>query len=43
MYVAETKRLTHQGAQKIMTTAIDWDSQAGVAISCAPEGEKSRE
>jgi uncharacterized protein GlcG (DUF336 family) len=35
MYVAETKRLTHPGAKKIMTTAIDMASQANVAISCA--------
>jgi glc operon protein GlcG len=35
MYVAESKRLTHQGAKKIMTAAIDMAGQAGVAISCA--------
>jgi glc operon protein GlcG len=35
MYVAESKRLTHQGAKKIMATAIDMANQAGVAISCA--------
>src|SRR5215475_1184121 len=35
MYVAESKRLTHQGAKRIMTTAIDMASQAGIAISCA--------
>src|ERR1700730_14727173 len=35
MYVAESKRLTHQGAKKIMTTAVDMASQAGIAISCA--------
>jgi glc operon protein GlcG len=35
MYVAETKRLAHQGARKIMATAIDMADQAGVAISCA--------
>jgi glc operon protein GlcG len=35
MYVAESKGLTHQGARKIMTTAIDLAGQAGVAISCA--------
>jgi uncharacterized protein GlcG (DUF336 family) len=35
MYVAESKRLTHQGAKKIMTTAVDLADQAGIAISCA--------
>src|ERR1700680_603020 len=35
MYVAESKRLTHQGAKKIMTTAVDMASQAGIAICCA--------
>ena len=35
MYVAESKRLTHQGAKKIMTTAVDVANQAGIAISCA--------
>src|SRR6202165_3991837 len=35
MYIAESKRLTHQGAKKIMTTAVDMASQAGIAISCA--------
>ena len=35
MYVAESKRLTHQGAKKIMATAIDMANQAGIAISCA--------
>ena len=35
MYVAESKCLTHQGAKKIMATAIDMASQAGIAISCA--------
>jgi len=35
MYVAESKRLTHQGAKKIMTTAVDMANQAGIAISCA--------
>jgi glc operon protein GlcG len=34
MYVAESKRLTHQGAKKIMT-AVDMTNQAGIAISCA--------
>jgi glc operon protein GlcG len=35
MYVAESKRLTHQGAKKIMMTAVDMANQAGIAISCA--------
>jgi glc operon protein GlcG len=35
MYVAASKRLTHQGAKKIMATAIDTANQAGIAISCA--------
>src|SRR5260370_11435649 len=35
MYIAESKRLTHQGAKKIMTTAVDLASQAGIAICCA--------
>ena len=35
MYVAESKRLTHQGAKKIMATAVDMASEAGIAISCA--------
>ncbi len=35
MYVAEFKRLTHQGAKKIMATAVDMANQAGIAISCA--------
>src|SRR5258706_16193719 len=35
MYVAESKRLTHQGAKKIMATAVDMANQAGIAISCA--------
>src|ERR1700736_4072767 len=35
MYVAESKRLTHQGAKKIMTTAVDLADRAGIAISCA--------
>jgi uncharacterized protein GlcG (DUF336 family) len=34
MYIAESKRLTHQGAKKIMTTAVDIAGQAGIAI-CA--------
>ena len=35
MYVAESRRLTHQGAKKMMTTAIDMANAAGIAISCA--------
>jgi uncharacterized protein GlcG (DUF336 family) len=35
MYVAESKRLTHQGAKMIMATAADMASQARIAISCA--------
>jgi glc operon protein GlcG len=35
MYVAESKRLTYQGAKKIMATAVDMAKQAGIAISCA--------
>jgi uncharacterized protein GlcG (DUF336 family) len=35
MYVVESKRLTHEGARKMMSTAIDMASKAGVAISCA--------
>ena len=35
MYVAESKRLTHQGAKKMMATAVDMASEAGIAISCA--------
>src|SRR5258708_16977085 len=35
MYVAESKRLTHQGAKKIMATAVEMANQAGMAISWA--------
>ena len=35
MYVAESKRLTYQGAKKIMATAIELANKAGIAISCA--------
>ena len=35
MYVAESERLTHQGAKKIMATAVDMANEAGIAISCA--------
>src|SRR5260221_14596660 len=33
MYVAESKRLTHEGAKKIMATAVDMAHQAAIAIS----------
>ena len=35
MYVAESKRLTHQGAKKMMATAVDMANEAGIEISCA--------
>jgi uncharacterized protein GlcG (DUF336 family) len=35
MYVADSKRLTTQGARKIMATAIEMADKAGIAISCA--------
>ena len=35
MYVAESKRLTYQGAKTIMASAIAMANQAGIAISCA--------
>jgi len=35
MYVAETKRLTNDGAKKMMTTAIGAAREAGIAISVA--------
>jgi uncharacterized protein GlcG (DUF336 family) len=35
MYVVESKRLTHEGARKMMSTALDMASEAGIAISCA--------
>jgi uncharacterized protein GlcG (DUF336 family) len=35
MYVADSKRLTSEGARKMMATAIDKAQQAGIAISCA--------
>src|ERR1700741_1533171 len=35
MYIADSKRLTHQGAKSIMTTALDLAREAGIAISCA--------
>jgi glc operon protein GlcG len=35
MYVANTKRLTNDGAKKMMTTAIGKAREAGIAISVA--------
>jgi glc operon protein GlcG len=35
MYVADSKRLTHAGARKMMATAIDQATRFGIAISCA--------
>jgi uncharacterized protein GlcG (DUF336 family) len=35
MYVTDGKRLTHDGAKKMMATAIDKAREAGIAISCA--------
>jgi len=35
MYVADAKRLTLEGAKKMMATAIDKARAAGIAISCA--------
>jgi glc operon protein GlcG len=35
MFVAEGKRLTHQGAKRIMATAIELAGQANIAIGCA--------
>ena len=34
MYVADSKRLTHAGARKMMATAIDEAGEAKIAISC---------
>jgi glc operon protein GlcG len=34
MYIVDAKRLTHGGAKKMMTTAIDKAREAGIAISC---------
>src|SRR5258708_37594739 len=34
MYIADAKRLTHDGAKKMMTVAIDQARKAGIAISC---------
>ena len=35
MFVADSKRLTYQGARKIMATAVELAGQANVAIACA--------
>ena len=35
MYVADSKRLTHDGARQMMATAIDAARQAGIAIAVA--------
>ena len=34
MYIADSKRLTHEGARKMMATAIEEARKASVAISC---------
>lgn len=34
MYIADAKRLTHEGARKMMATAIDKARDAKIAISC---------
>ena len=34
MYIADTKRLTHDGAKKMIAVAIDEARRAGIAISC---------
>jgi uncharacterized protein GlcG (DUF336 family) len=35
MYVAKAKRLTNEGAKKMMATAIDKAKEAGIAVSVA--------
>jgi glc operon protein GlcG len=35
MHVADSKRLTHQGAKKMMATAIAQAEEAGIAVSVA--------
>lgn len=35
MYTADAKRLTYDGAKKIMATAVEEARKAGIAISCA--------
>jgi glc operon protein GlcG len=34
MHIADSKRLTHEGAKKMMATAIDEARKAKIAISC---------
>ena len=34
MYIADAKRLTHEGARKMMATAIEEARKANIAISC---------
>src|SRR5215212_7933030 len=34
MYIADAKRLTHDGAKKMMATAIEAAHKAAIAISC---------
>jgi uncharacterized protein GlcG (DUF336 family) len=34
MHIADSKRLTHEGAKKMMETALDEARKAGIAISC---------
>ena len=34
MYITDAKRLTHAGARKMMTTAIEKATEDGIAISC---------
>jgi uncharacterized protein GlcG (DUF336 family) len=33
-YIADAKRLTHEGARRMMATAIDKAREAGIAVSC---------
>jgi glc operon protein GlcG len=35
MYIADAKRLTHEGARKMVATAIERAREAGIAVSCA--------
>ena len=35
MFFVDSKRLTHQGAKKIMATAVELAGQANIAICCA--------
>jgi uncharacterized protein GlcG (DUF336 family) len=34
MYIVDAKRLTHEGARRMMATAIDEARKSGIAISC---------